>query len=145
MINVLLQVEFVSRDSRQLFFDDMQRLGQDDRRRHYDTAPHDTRPRGRGGFYDRRGGYRGGRGMRGDMRWQGFRQWHGPDYEYRDGGNYHRQGGHPRHRGPYEGYESDDYDKELREYENISRQKERERERYRERQRGRHNREPHPR
>lgn len=62
------------------------------------------------------------------------RQWHrGGEYDYPEGSGYHQRG-HARYRGPYDGggYESDDYDQELRDY-NFSRQREREKEQGRQR------------
>ena len=71
--------------------------------------------------------------MRRDM--SSHRPWHrgGGEYEYSEGSGYHQRG-HVRYRGSYEGggYESDDYDQELRDY-NFSRQREREKEQGRQR------------
>ena len=66
--------------------------------------------------------------MRRDM--SNHRPWHrgGGEYDYPEGSGYHQRG-HARYRAPYEGggYESDDYDQELRDF-NFSRQREREKE-----------------
>ena len=124
------QVEFVSRDSRQLFFDALQRTGSSDgsNRRYEPSSP---RSRGRGGgYYDNR--WDRGRGGRGSMRrdMSNHRPWHRGEYDYADSREGYQQRGSSRYRGPYEGggYESaDDYDQELRDY-NYSRQREREKE-----------------
>ena len=137
----LTQVEFVSRDSRQLFFDALQRSAPSDgssssSRRYEPSSP---RSRGRGGgpgYYDNR--WDRGRGGRGNMRREmsNHRSWQrggGGEYEYSEGSSYHQRG-HARYRSSYEGggYESDDYDQELRDY-NYSRQREREKEQGRQR------------
>ncbi|XP_032237951.2 msx2-interacting protein [Nematostella vectensis] len=143
MFSRRVRVEFVSRESRQLFYDTLQRMGHSEGGgggRRYDYPPPD-RPRGHSsGYYDnRRGNSRGMRG--GPRRGQGYRPWHSR-MEYND--NYSNNGlypheSNPRHRDNYEGgpgheYESDDFDQQLKEY-NYRRQRERERERERE---GRH-------
>lgn len=137
----MTQVEFVSRDSRQLFFDALGRSAPSDgssgssSRRYEPSSP---RSRGRGGgsgYYDNR--WDRGRGGRGNTRrdMSSHRPWHrgGGEYEYSEGSGYHQRG-HVRYRGSYEGagYESDDYDQELRDY-NYSRQREREKEQGRQR------------
>ena len=135
----MLQVEFVSRDGRQLFYDALQRPAPSDgsSRRYEPSSPRSRGRGGGGGYYDNwwdRG--RGGRGnMRRDM--SNHRPWHrgGAEYDYPEGSGYHQRG-HARYRGPYQGggagYDSDDYDQELREY-NFSRQREREKEQGRQR------------
>lgn len=130
-----VRVEFVSRDSRQLFYDALQRpVPSDNNSRRYE--PSSPRSRGRGGasgYYENRWDRsRGGRGnMRRDV--SNHRPWHRGEYEYPEGSGYHQRG-HARYRGPYEGagYDSDDYDQELRDY-NYSRQREREKEQGRQR------------
>ncbi|XP_044167630.1 msx2-interacting protein-like isoform X3 [Acropora millepora] len=130
-----VRVEFVSRDSRQLFYDALQRSGPSDSNiRRYEPSP--PRSRGRGGtagYYENRWERsRGGRGhMRRDM--PNHRPWHRGEYDYPEGSGYHQRV-HTRYRGPYEGggYDSDDYDQELRDY-NYSRQREREKEQGRQR------------
>lgn len=128
-----VRVEFVSRDSRQLFYDALQRTTPSDggSRRYEPSSP---RSRGRGGavgYYDNRWDRGRGRGnTRRDM--SNHRPWHRGEYDYPEGGGYHQRA-HARYRGPYEaGYDSDDYDQELRDY-NYSRQREREKEQVRQR------------
>ena len=135
----MMQVEFVSRDSRQLFYDALQRSapsdGSSSSRRYEPSSP---RSRGRGGgagYYDNR--WDRGRGGRGNMRREmsNHRPWHrgGNEYDYPESTGYHQRG-HARYRSSYEvgGDESDDYDQELRDY-NYSRQREREKEQGRQR------------
>ena len=96
----------MSRDSRQLFYDTLQRGGgggdgHSSSRRYEPSSPPPVRSRGRGGtgHYDNRRG-RGGAhgGMRRDSRNSGYRSsWHGGQYDYpeggRAGGGFHRQTG----------------------------------------------------
>ncbi|XP_078373416.1 uncharacterized protein LOC144657012 isoform X2 [Oculina patagonica] len=134
-----VRVEFVSRDSRQLFFDALQRSapsdGSSSSSRRYEPSSPRSRGRG-GGYYDNRWEGRGRGGGRGNMRrdMSNQRPWQrgGGEYEYSEGGGYKR--GHGRYRQPYEGggYESDDYDQELRDYK-YSQQREREKEQGRQR------------
>ena len=104
----------MSRDSRQLFYDALQRGGQTDgdstgSRRYGPPSP--PRPRGRGGpgYYDNRRGRGDGRGgMRRDTRNSGYRPWHSGQYDYPEGGGggYHRQS-HPGSRSRYAGLSSE--------------------------------------